>query len=262
MTMRVPIARNPDGSEITGRVRAEYIVNEPASTRNLSSGHFTGMTHISYEAVNPDTVSATLTHRVKETDPRNTVPRSEWAFADCTAVPFPGVPSATKICLKGDFQPDFIYELLYTAKNPLVLGIGFAATRDLVAFFRYAREDDLGTPNPLAGNIRAAITLGISQSGAFLRTFLDLGFNQDERRQIVFEGMNVHIATQRVPLNVRFGQPGRASGQHEDHLFPTREAPFTWTSIRDQVAGRSNGLLERCEKTRTCPKIIHTVSST
>src|SRR5438034_772834 len=29
------------------------------------------------------------------------IPQSQWAFADCTSTPFPGVPSSTQICLNG-----------------------------------------------------------------------------------------------------------------------------------------------------------------
>ncbi len=75
---------------------------------------------------------------------------TDWAFADCRATPFPGKPDADKICLKNGFDPAYLYELVYTAKDPLVLGIGFAATRDLTSFFRYAVKDD-GTPIPSQG---------------------------------------------------------------------------------------------------------------
>ncbi|MEO8301141.1 MAG: hypothetical protein ABI608_05065, partial [Rhizomicrobium sp.] len=57
------------------------------------------------------------------------VPKSDWAFADCTATPFPGKPDLTKLCVKGGFDPKLAYTLGFTAKNPKVLGIGFAATR-------------------------------------------------------------------------------------------------------------------------------------
>ena len=63
-----------------------------------------------------------------------------------------------------------------------MLGIGFAATRDLNSFFRYEKQDDAGTPNPVAGAVRWAISEGSSQSGTFLRAFIRLGFNQDETR--------------------------------------------------------------------------------
>jgi hypothetical protein len=53
-----------------------------------------------------------------------------------------------------------------------------------------------------------------------------------------------------------------AYGQHENHLFPAYESPFTWLHVYDPVANRTAGLLERCQKSGTCPKIIQTVSST
>lgn len=261
LTLDVPVATEA-GAAITGGIRTEYIVTAPVSTLNLSSGTFTGLTHRSYEAVSLDTGQASLTQRSKQADPRAPVPASDWAFADCTSVPFPGAPSATRICLRDGFDPAQIYELIYTAKDPLVLGLGFAATRDLVAFLKHAAADDDGTPNPLAGAIGSALIHGTSQSGRFVRSFIGLGFNQDEAERIVFEGANPHLAGGRIPLNVRFGQPGRAYGQHADHLFPSYESPFTWHRIRDKVAGETNGLLKRCQRTSTCPKIIWTVSST
>ena len=101
---------------------------------------------------------------------------------------------ALQICLKDGFDPNFIYELLYEAKDPLVLGLGLAATRDLVAFLRHADQDDHGNPNPVAGQTEAALIHGTSQSGRYVRTFLDLGFNEDESGRIVFEGANPHIS--------------------------------------------------------------------
>jgi alpha/beta hydrolase family protein len=263
LTMTVPVAKNPDGSEITGLVRTEYIVNVPTSTQDLGAGSFTGgSTHASYETVRLDNAGATLTRRVKETDPREVIPNGQWAFADCSATPFPGVPRSTKICPQGGFSPNYIYELLYTAKNPPVMGLGLAATRDIVSFFRHMRMDDRGTPNPVAGTIRFAVIEGTSQSGRYVRQFLHLGFNEDLEHQIVFEGAQPHISPGRIPLNVRFGTPGRVYLQHEDHLYPAYESPFTWMPVRDRVAGSKGGLLERCQKTNTCPKIIQTVSST
>ena len=262
MTLSVPVAHRPDGAAITGRVRAEFIVTAATSTQNLSSGSFTNLTHTSYETVSLDTQGAVLTRRVKESDPRVAIPAAGWAFADCTTAPFPGVPSTTQICLKDGFDTDHVYELVYTAKHPTVLGLGFAATRDLIAFLRHAQRDDAGAPNPVAGAIRTALAHGTSQAGRFLRTFLLLGFNRDERGGVVFDGMNPHLATQLLPLNVRFGQPGRAYGQHEDHLYPTAQPPFGYGDSNDDIAGAAGGLLDACRRTHSCPRIIQTVSST
>ena len=266
MTMTVPVAVNPDGSEITGELRAEYIVNAPTSTQNLGSGSFTGSTHYSYETVSLDTSRATLTRRIRETDPRDPVASDAWAFADCTQMPFPGAPSTTQICLRDGFDPNYIYELIYTAKNPLVLGLGFAATRDLISFFRHAMHDDCGTPNPLAierhrTGIRHALIMGSSQSGRYVRTLIHLGFNADEEGRIVFEGAFPHIAPGRIPLNVRFGPPGRVYLQHEDHVFEAYEASFSYSPVFDPNTGRTDGILVRCQETDTCPKVVHAMSA-
>lgn len=230
VTLQVPIAKNPDGSEITGRMRAEYGLTAPTNTLYLSSSPYTGQTlakttHTPYETISTDNCTAILTKRVHESDSRIPVWNNEWAFADCSTVMFPGVPDTKKICLKDGFDPNYIYELIYTAKNPKVLGLGFAACRDLTSFFRNAERDDAATPNPLAKGIRKAILQGISKVGNFVRTFTDLGFNQDENDQMVFDGMSDVIGPRRISLNVRFGRPGGAGMQHEDHLFPGNQSP-------------------------------------
>src|SRR6266478_6611966 len=122
LQVRIPVAKNRNGSEIFNRIRAEYILSAAASTVNIT-------TPPSYEAVSTNNAGATLTRRVHQDDARELIPNGDWAFADCSATPFPGVPSTTKVCLKGNFDTNHIYELLYDAKNPTVLGLGFAATR-------------------------------------------------------------------------------------------------------------------------------------
>ena len=64
MTMKVPVARNADGSPITGIVRSELttardiIPTTPTTTLNLSSGWFTGMITKSYPTVSTDNGTA------------------------------------------------------------------------------------------------------------------------------------------------------------------------------------------------------------
>jgi hypothetical protein len=267
LTMRVPYA-GINGGEIAGTLRTEYQVTSIVNTLNLSSGFFTGQTHYSYETTNHDNAGFTLTKRVLESDPRVTIPNSDWAFSDCAKLHYPGAPSTTKISLKDGFETNYIYELIYLAKNPLILGLGFAAIRDLSSFLRNEFKDDSGFPNPLVGDgttvnpVRAAIIQGVSQCSNFTRTFLFLGFNQDEKGLKVFDGVNAHIGTRRISLNVRFGHPGSGGLQHEDHLFPGNDPPFTWSTEYDTISGITGGILEKCIKTGTCPKIMQTMSST
>lgn len=266
LIMRVPYA-GINGSVIGGIVRSEFQVITAAKTLNLSSGFFSGLTHRSYETTNPDNKEFVLTRRILESDNRVVVPNSDWAFSDCSEFRFPGIQSTTKISLRDGFDPNFIYELVYTARNPLVLGLGFAAIRDFSSFLRNELKDDAGLANPLVTDgavsvpVKAAIMQGISQCSNFARTFLFLGFNQDEKGKKVFDGVNAHIGTRRISLNVRFGRPGGGGLQHEDHLFPGNDPPFTWSVELDSISGITGGILENCIKTMTCPKIIQTVSS-
>jgi hypothetical protein len=279
LQIRLPIPRNPDGSEITGRVRGEYILNgSPASTQDLT-------TPPAYEAVSTSNAGATLTRRVHQDDPRELIPNSDWAFADCSVVPFPGVPDTKKICLNGNFDTNHIYELLYTAKNPMVMGLGLAATRDFISFLRNSNgaghgrgngkcppggkgphacpAPDSSPENPLGDAIGNAIIYGSSQSGRFIRSFIQLGFNEDENHHQVVEGAIPHKASNRGAFNVRFGQPDRLSGtQHTEKQYPGAESSQTWGTSHDKIARVTGGQLDRCRTTHTCPKIIHTNTDT
>ena len=112
-----------------------------------------------------------------------------------------------------------MYELIYPAKNPWVMGLGYAATRDVASFLRYEAADDAGTPNPLAASadatgIRRAYGLGISSTGMYLRDWLYLGFNEDEAHRRVFDAVRIHIpGTHRLFANVEFGDPNIYSRQ-------------------------------------------------
>jgi hypothetical protein len=136
-----------------------------------------------------------------------------------------------------------------------VLGIGYAATRDLNSFLRYADKDDVGTPNPLAKKIRWAISQGNSQSGNFIRSYIHLGFNQDEAGRIVWDGANPHIAGRQLALNYRFAVGGGIANRYE----PGSEAVLWWNDYPDKVRHRATaGMLDRCRATNTCPRIFET----
>jgi hypothetical protein len=187
-----------------------------------------------------------------------TIASTEWAFATCESKPFPGTPDPTHICLRNGFNPALLYELQYTVKDPLVLGIGFAATRDINSYFRYEKKDEAGTPNPVAGAVRWAISEGSSQSGTFLRAFIRLGFNQDEQARLVWEGSNPNIAARVLDMNRRFALPGGAVAFYELGT----EAPVWWEDWNDAPRGRGkSGLLDRCRATNSCPKILETFGS-
>ena len=114
LKIALPVAVNLDGSPITGRVRAEYILTASGTTVDVTAPP-------AYEAASLDNADAVLTRRVRQGDARETVDNSKWAFADCANAPFPGKPNPAKVCLDGGFDTNHIYELLYTAKNPTVV---------------------------------------------------------------------------------------------------------------------------------------------
>src|SRR5262249_50145484 len=109
-----------------------------------------------------------------------------------------------------------------------------------------------------AGLPPSALIAGVSQSGRWTRDFIYQGFNQDEQGRQVFEGANPIIAgSRKTYTNFAFAQPGRFSRQHEDHVFPNDQFPFTYTMLIDPLTGRTDSILRRCEMTSTCPKVFH-----
>ena len=256
-TVQVPVARQADGTAITGTVLAR-LADVPANTASRPLAMLANA--IPYDAASLDTRQAQLTtkrseKRSGESAGIEKIPATDWAFADCRTTPFPGTPHPRMLCLKGGFDPALLYELRYSAKDPLVLGIGLAAIRDVASFFRYAERDDAGTPNPVAGAMRWAIGHGTSQSGNALKTYLLQGFNQDEAGRIVFDGANPHIAGRLTAVNLRFGLPSGSGTLYE----PGGEGVLWWTPYRDAARGRPQAsLLDRCRASKTCPKIFET----
>lgn len=266
MTMQVPVAKNPDGSAITGVVRNELTVIKPTTTMPLQSGWFTFASK-PYPTVSTDNKTAladgflpSLTVRVRENEPRVAIPNAEWSFGSCEADK-PATVNDTNLCYPAGFKPGHLYELTYRAKDPLVLGLGFAAARDLGAFLKTSEKDELGTANPAYVAGAKAVVMGSSQSGRFIRSLIHLGFNKDEQGKIVFDGALPHIGGGLMPLNIRFGQPGRAITNTTDHLFPGAEFPFSYASETDPLTGRTQGILDRCTATNSCPKIVHAATA-
>ena len=266
LTVTVPVAKNKDGSSITGPYTAELLTGTASPSLTLPGGVFNA-TMIPYASESLDNTKSgyLLTRRVNETDPRIPIAPSDWKFASCNATdkPFPGTADAASVCLKGGFQPNTLYEVSYVAKDPRVMGVGLAALRDTVDFFRNAKTDASGAPNPLAGRITATIGQGTSQSGNALKTFLHLGFNQTLAGGKVFDGMYTHVAARQTNINTRFAVPGGGGGVRTDHRAFGQTAPRGLAAdYRDDVAGRTGGVMARCQATTTCPKYFLGLSGT
>ena len=213
----VPIAKNPDGSPITGQVFARIVNRSGANSQPL----IVQTNPLPYKPLTRDTTRTTLVSRERESmdgvvTGERTIASDDWAWARCGGEhpPFPGTPDDNHICLKNGFDAKLLYQIVFTAKDPYVLGAGFAAFRDVGVFFKTAKQDDFGTANPLAegDGMKRAISRGRSQSGNFLRAFLHLGFNEDEAGKAVHDGAWPIIAGRRIGMNFRWAQPeiGRA----------------------------------------------------
>ncbi len=231
-TITLPIAKNPDGSTITGPAY-EYIV----TTGNTFA--------LNYPAASLDKTKAKLTHRVHLNDAPVAVPDAGWAYnATGTAINLVG----------GNFVANDIYEFSYTAKDPTVNGLGFAAVRDWNAWLRYEAADDFGTANPLKGDIQHIYTEVVSQPGRLLNDFRHLGFNQTENGKKVFDGLMQWIAAgDGINMNYRFSQPGRTERNRQDHLYVEGVFPFANVRTRDHITGNVDSRYAKCMETNTCP---------
>jgi len=257
----LPVARQPDGSSIVGTMRVEY------SDRNLPlAGTFTlplegNAAFRSYETADANTGHSTLTVRDDVETPKSAIGSDRWAFGRCPAGQASLVPSTFDICFFDGFRNDKIYELIYPAKNPFVMALGHATTRDVGSFLRYEARDDAGNANPLGAGIRRSYATGASQTAGYLRDFMYLGFNEDESHRKVFDGILPTIGgTDRVFINVRFADPNIWSDQDDRHDFlQTSYPPLTYAVTTDPVSGVHDGVMKR---PATDPLVMQTDSET
>jgi Alpha/beta hydrolase domain len=232
MTITLPVAKNRDGSTITGP-GYEYIVTGAASYT------------LNYAAATLDKTKAKLTHRVHLDDTPVEIPASGWNYnANGTAISL----------ASGSFVNNDIYEFTYTVKDPTVNGLGFAAVRDWNAWLRYSHRDDYGNPNPLAGHVKRIYTEISSQPGRMLNDFRHLGFNEAENGRKVFDGHMQWIAAgDGINMNYRFSQPGRTERNRQDHLYVEGVFPFANVKTYDPIMRKVDSRYARCEKSDTCP---------
>jgi len=265
LTVSVPVAKNADGTSITGTYRSELVPTTATPMMTLPGGVFNG-TMLPYAPASLDNTQPgySLTRRANETDPRVAIAPSDWKFAKCDgANPFPGTADPASVCLRGGFDPKYLYELVYVAKDPKVMGVGLAALRDTVSFFRSKTADSAGTPNPLSGRITHAIGQGTSQSGNAMKTFLHLGFNQALDGSKVFDGIYAHVAARQTNINTRFAVPGGGGGLRTDHTAFGQTAPRGLDKdYVDDISGKTGGVMARCAATNTCPKFFLGLSGT
>jgi hypothetical protein len=223
-----PVIATDGGTPIVRVVREEL----QNGTRGAQRETF----RLSYDAATLEQSQARLTVRRGEADPRIEIPPQGWAYVNAREIRL--LPQGASP------EPGSIYEFHYPATNPRVLGIGLAATRDLISFLRYESADSKGNANPAGPGIRHVLAFGRSQAGRYLRDHVALGFNQDESARKVIDGALAHTAgVGGVFLNAEFAQPSRTYTQHQDHSFPEAAFPFSTARMTDPVTGRTGSLL-------------------
>jgi len=274
-----PTAVNNDGTSITGLSREEFVPDFAGGGTTIP------LTYLPASLTDKSDVTFTARQTWLNGDGKQeyaapSSPVTSWSYVTNAngSVSVQFTPPASVPGINGGTVPPdagTIYTFIYRAKDPKVMGIGFAAVRDLVTFLKNSNADAKGNANPLndmksapcaAGtncpanpptNFDVALGEGVSQSGRFLRDFLYQGFNKDANGGKVFDGlMPIIPAARRTWVNARFAQAGRWSKQHEDHWMPGDQFPFSYATITDPVSGVSDGLMKRCLVSNTCPKIM------
>jgi hypothetical protein len=200
--------------------------------------------HLPYEVADP--ASARLTVRSRHNGVRETIPATQWKFS-----------GSREVSMAAGFDPGRIYELIYTAQEPSVVGLGPAAIRDLIAFLKHDGGPMLLGDQPRF--MKRAIGFGTSQSGRFLRTLVYQGFNADEKGRKVFDGLWPHVAgAGRGSFNFRFAQPSRDAQPFGNFFYPTDLFPFTDLEEKDPLTKETGSLLATAIKQKVVPKIFYT----
>jgi Alpha/beta hydrolase domain len=228
LRLTAPIATD-HGKTIMGLVRSEFTPDKKTNLMPIADRE-----HIPYPLVE----AISLSVRDTVTGPRKNIDRAAWKVVD-----------GTSVSLASGFEPGRLYDFIFTAKDPVLAGLGGAAVRDLVSHLKYG-----GAVTPIGDLTKFRMTaygFGSSQSGRYLRKFLYDGFNADEKERKVFDGILAHIAGGGLgSFNERFAQPSRDGHPFANTLYAVDIAPYT-----------DDGTLERARATNTVPKIFYSDSS-
>src|SRR5882672_9354864 len=246
-----PPTASENGRPIRGLVRSDFVVTEREADHSLADRD-----HTAYAVVDPESPDNVMTVRDSVEGPRRIVPRSQWRFARADGGTT--VADLTRVYFAAKFEPGKIYEVVYTAQDPPIVGLGPAAIRDVISMLKYKSADALSMP---AASITRALAFGVSQSGRFLRTYLYYGFNRDEGDRKVFDGVIAHVAgAGRGSFNHRFAQPSRDGHPYLNFFYPTDIFPFTDVAQKDPQSGVTDGLLTHAGSPELLPKIFYTNS--
>jgi hypothetical protein len=252
LKLYAPIAHEAGGKEISGLVRSDFTPAQKVDDMPLGHSLLGPAGGKSYPVDDPASAKNVLTVRDTPEGPRQVIPRTQWSFAHAVD----GKPAADThfIHLDGGFQAGKIYEVVYEAKDPVVVGLGFGAVRDFLSYLKYEPQS--------TAPAKRVYAVGISQSGRFLRHFLYQDFNADEQGRQVMDGVIAHVAgAGRGSFNHRFAQPSRDAQPLSSIFFPTDLFPFTDLPETDSESGETASLFDATNKSHTVPKIFFTNTS-
>src|SRR5258706_934828 len=250
--LSAPVAHDPGGKEIRGLARSDFTPSEKRDDMPLGHIMLGPSGGKSYAVNDPASAKNTLTVRDTPEGPRQSIPRSQWSFAH--SVDGKLVDDPHFIHLNGGFLPGNIYEVVYEAKDPVVVGVGLAAVRDFLSYLKYDPQ--------AAAPVRRAYAVGISQSGRFLRHFLYQDFNADEQGRQVMDGAIAHVAgAGRGSFNHRFAQPSRDAQPLSSIFFPTDLFPYTDLPENDPETGETAGPFDASGRSDPAPKDFFTQNS-
>jgi hypothetical protein len=171
-------------------------------------------------------------------DKPTVIPRDQWQFSDVEN----GKPKS--LTLKTGFKAGMRYDLIYSAKNTPVLGLGYAAQRDVASAFRY-REG-------LPVTAKYEYYYGASQTGRFLREYIYDGFVADEQGRKTFD-----VIWPQISGAARGDFVNPFSLQDGLGIFTGSMFPYSDVPQKDPVTGKTDGM-EMHMPASVIPKIIYT----
>ena len=221
-----PPTATESGRPIYGQISNWFIPLSPSQTFDITSSYWTGFEE--YPPLDPADPNYRLTERLGYHGGPREVPRESWEFGQMTNGEV--VYDPQHIFLWTGFRPGYTYELTYETKDPLVIGVGFAAIRDAASYFKFDPDAEVQG--------RYAYAYGVSQTGRYLRQMIYEGFTVGERGdRKALDAIFVHAGGASLgPFNERFGQ-ANDGGFHSQTKFP-----ILYQETRDPATGRADGL--------------------
>ncbi len=194
----------------------------------------------------PSRARSAKTAKIRDTD---------WAWASCSAAnPFPGTPDPTQICLKNGFDPALLYQVVFTAKDPYVLGVGLRRVprRRVLLQERSPRRRRYAQPAGRRAS-RGSSAAGVRSRGTSSEAFCTSASTRTKPGGRCTTAPGRSSPGRRIALNFRFAMPDGVLKLYE----PGSEGPQWWVPWPDPVRDLpTRGILDRCTASHTCPKVV------